>query len=586
MNENPNCISISGFVKKYNKKVGEKKKFSEIPYKRPDFDKLISDVSTVINEFKAAKSADEQYTLLKKFEDTTENYSTQYSVAHIRNTVNTKDEFYKAEMEFFVKKTALLQEKSVELNKALVNSEYKKDLIKLIGEVPFLNAELDIKSFSPEIISLKQEEDDLKLKYQGIYAGLTAKFDGKTLPIPMLGPYKQSVDREVRKAAFVAEGKAFDSVKPEFDEIFEKLVKNRTEQAKMLGYDNFVELGYMRRQRNCYSKKEVAVFKKQVIDEIVPLVKQIREIQKKRIELDKLYAYDLPLTFKDGAATPQVSSEEIMAAGKKMYTEMSPQTAEFIKLMYDNELFDVLSKDGKAPGGYCTSIPAYKYPFIFSNFNGTSGDVDVLTHEAGHAFAGYQCSKLYELDLMREYSMEIAETHSMAMEFLTSPWHNLFFKEQTAKYQLSHAEGALIFIPYGCQVDEFQEIIYSNPDLTADERHEKWIEIENKFRPDVEHGDIPFYSRGAGWQRQLHIYMYPFYYIDYCMAQTMALQFFAEFIKDSENALKMYIDFVNLGGSKTFVDIIKTTGFKSPLDDGAIKDIVDTLKQWLDENQI
>ncbi len=561
-------------------------KFSEIPYTRPNFEQMIKDIEQITAQFKEAKSAKEQFELLKKAEQATTEYVSQHVIAHIRNTVDTNDEFYKAETEYFIEKDPLAQEKNIELLKALLNSEYKDELKELIGEIPFINAELEAKSFAPEIMDLIKEENQLKHEYQQIYAKLTAEFDGKKLPIPMLGPYKESPDREIRKKAFIAEGKAFDSVQEQFDEIFDKLVKNRTEQAKKLGYENFVELGYIRRQRNCYTKKEVGVFKKQVIEEIVPVVNEIRKTQSKRIELDNLKFYDLPLTFKDGAATPQATSDEIMAAGKKMYEEMCPQTAEFIKLMYDNDLFDVLSKDGKAPGGYCTRIKKYKYPFIFSNFNGTAGDVDVLTHEAGHAFAGYTNMRDFELEMMTDYSMEIAETHSMSMEFLTTPWHHLFFKDQTAKYKLSHAEDALIFIPYGSQVDEFQEQIYTNPNLSPNERHAKWLEVESKFRPGIDYDEVPFYSRGAGWQRQLHIFMYPFYYIDYCMAQTMALQFFAEFLKDSDKALKMYIEFVKLGGSKTFVDIIKTTGFKSPLEDGSIKQIVEVLKVWLSENQV
>ncbi len=561
-------------------------KFSQIPYERPNFDELMEAIKALCTEFAEAKSADEQYELLKKYEDTKMNFETQGTLAHIRNTIDTNDEFYKAEMDFYNEKGPVLQEQCLEFIKAMIGSKFKAELEEKIGSVPFINAELEAKSFSSEIVELVKEEKKLTHEYQGIYAKLTADFNGEKLPIPMLGPYKESKDRDVRKQAFIAEGKAFDSVQKEFDELFDKLVKNRTEQAKILGYENFVELGYMRRQRNCYTKKEVGVFKKQVIEEIVPVVTEIRQAQKERIELDDLKYYDLTLTFKDGAATPQATSDEIMAAGKKMYEEMSPETADFIKLMYDNDLFDVLSKDGKAPGGYCTGLKSYKYPFIFSNFNGTAGDVDVLTHEAGHAFAAYNNMRDFELSMMTDYSMEIAETHSMSMEFLTTPWHELFFKDQTAKYKLSHAEDALIFIPYGSQVDEFQEQIYSNPNLTPQERNEKWLEVESKFRPGVDYDDIPFYSRGAGWQRQLHIYMYPFYYIDYCMAQTMALQFFAQFLEDSDKALKMYIDFVKLGGSKTFVDIIKTTGFKSPLEDGSIKQIVEVLKKWLRENQV
>ncbi len=561
-------------------------KFSQLPYSRPDVDVVIAKIDELVIEFNNASSAKEQYEILIKYEEARCDLDTNGSIAHVRNSVDTKDEFYKAEMEFFIKNRPVVQEKSVEMNNAMVNSKFKEELKEIIGEVPFINAELEVKAFSPKIMDLVAQEGKLVQEYSDIYANLQAEFDGKKMPIPMLGPYKQSTDREVRKKAFYAEGKAFDSVQKEFDEIFDKLVKNRTAQAKALGYDNYVELGYMRMGRNCYKKEDVAVFKNQVISEIVPVVKEIRERQKARIGINDLKAYDLLLTFKDGAATPQATSDEIMAAGRKMYEEMSPETKEFITLMYESDLFDVLSKDGKRPGGYCTSFKKYKYPFIFSNFNGTAGDVDVLTHEAGHALAGYRNMRDFPLEMMAEYSMEIAETHSMAMEFLTAPWHNLFFKEQTAKYELSHAEDALIFIPYGCQVDHFQEEIYKNPDLTPDERHQKWLEVENKFRPGIDHEEIPFYSRGAGWQRQLHIYHYPFYYIDYSMAQTMALQFFALSLKDWDKALQMYFDFVKLGGSKTFVDIIKSTGFDSPLEEGSIKKIVDGVKTWIEENQI
>ncbi len=561
-------------------------KFTQLPYERADVDALLKKVDELVLEFNAAKSANEQYEVLIKYEEATCDYATNHSIAHVRNSVDTKDKFYKDEMDFYIKSRPLIQEKTVAFNNAIVNSVYKEELKKIIGEVPFLNAELEVKSFSPKIMDLVAQEGELVQKYSDIYANLQAEFNGEKMPIPMLGPHKQSTDRQTRIDAFNAEGKAFDSVQKEFDEIFDKLVKNRTAQAKALGFDNYVELGYMRMGRNCYKMEDVAVFKSQVISEIVPVVKEIRERQKKRIGIEDLKAYDLLLTFKDGAATPQATSDEIMAAGRKMYEEMSPETKEFITLMYENDLFDVLSKDGKRPGGYCTSFKKYKYPFIFSNFNGTAGDVDVLTHEAGHAYAGYRNMRDFPLEMMSDYSMEIAETHSMAMEFLTAPWHHLFFKEQTEKYELSHAEDALIFIPYGCQVDHFQEEIYKNPDLTPEQRNEKWLEIESKFRPGTDHADIPFYSRGAGWQRQLHIYHYPFYYIDYTMAQTMALQFFALSLKDWNKALSMYFDFVKLGGSKTFVDIIKTTGFNSPLEKGSIKNIVDTLKVWIEENQI
>lgn len=564
-------------------------KFSQMEYKRPKLEEIFVEIEKLTEQFKNAQTGEAQYEILKEYDSLTSNIQTMSSISHVRYTINTKDEFYSNEKDFYDENMPLLQEKTIEFTKALVGTKFKDYLIGKIGEVAFLNAELEIKAFSPEIISLIQEENALTSKYQDLYAKATAEFDGKTLPLPMLTPYKESTDREIRKAAFVAEGKFFDDNQKEFDEIFDKLVKNRTEQAHKMGYKNFVELGYIRRTRNCYSPANVDTFRTQVISEIVPVVRSIRENQAKRIGLENLTYYDLPLSFKDGSPTPQGTSDEILAAGRKMYEEMMPETKEFVTALYDNELFDVLSKEGKAPGGYCTSFPDYNVPFIFSNFNGTSGDVDVLTHEAGHAFNAYRNLKNNELKNFGTAaleSMEIAETHSMAMEFLTTPWHELFFKEQTAKYKLAHAEDSLIFIPYGCAVDHFQEMVYANPKMTPEERNETWKKIDKMYRPGTDYDNLPFYGRYAGWQRQLHIYLYPFYYIDYCMAQTMALQFFANFLKDKDLAYKKYLEFVDLGGFYTFTEIIEKTGFKSPLKDGSIKEIVDTLKIWLEENQI
>ena len=222
--------------------------------------------------------------------------------------------------------------------------------------------------------------------------------------------------------------------------------------------------------------------------------------------MEKLAFYDEPISFADGNAVPEGTPDEILAAGKKMYQELSPETAEFIDFMFENELFDVLSRDGKAPGGYCTEIADYKSPFIFSNFNATAGDVDVLTHEAGHAFEAYRAFKQELPSLLHSPTIEACECHSMSMEFLTAPWHHLFFGKQTDKYELGHCEDALVFIPYGCMVDEFQHKVYENPGMTPEQRNELWLSLEKKYRPWIDFDDLPFYSRGGGWQRQLHIY--------------------------------------------------------------------------------
>lgn len=564
----------------------EMMKFSEIPYERMDTEKAFTDLDKIIEAFSGANSAEQQLKQFEELEKLTSKLSTQEVIANIRNTIDTRDEFYEKEREFWDEKEPLISEKILSFNKALLASPFRKELEKELGELLFINSELQIKGFSPEIVPLVQEENLLCAEYQKLYASAKIPFNGKTYTVAQLAAFKENSDRSIRKGAYEAEGTFFDQNRDRFDELFDKLVKNRTAQAKALGFDNFVELGYIRRSRNCYGIDGVANFRRQIIEDIVPIVEEIKRNQQKRIGIDKLKFYDDAFTFADGNAAPQGTPDELLAAAKKMYTEMSPETAEFIQLMFDRELFDVLAKEGKAPGGYCTTMSEYHCPFIFSNFNGTSGDVDVLTHEAGHAFASYIADKEIKWQSLQQPSMEGCETHSMSMEFLTSPWHHLFFKDQTAKYQLSHAEDALVFLPYGTMVDNFQEIIYSNPEMTPEERNQVWSELEKQFRPYIDFDNLPFYGRGAGWQRQLHIYLYPFYYIDYCMAQTAAMQIFALFLKDEKKAWETYMNYVKLGGTKTFVDLLKAVDLKSPLEDGCLKEIATVLHQWLNEHQI
>ena len=560
-------------------------KFSEMPYRRVE-KAVLDQISRLTERLTCASSAEEAEKIFMESEAISTEVQTMMNLCYIRSTIDTTDEFYAAEQEYNDELTPLLTEKSQEFSKALCASPFRRELEKKWGTLLFTNAELSMKGFAPELVPLLQEENALTSQYQKLYASAKIDFDGKVLTVAQLAPYKQSADRAVRKAAYEAEGSFFDANREQFDEIYDKLVKNRTAQAKKLGYENYLELGYIRLNRNCYGPVDVARFRRQVVESMVPVVAEIKKAQAKRIGIADMKFYDDNFFYPDGNATPQGTPEELLAAGEKMYTEMSPETAEFAKLLFGNELFDVLAKPGKAPGGYCTSLPAYKAPFIFSNFNGTAGDVDVLTHEAGHAFADYVAARTIPILDLRSPTMEGCETHSMSMEFFTAPWHRLFFKEQTEKYEVSHAEDALIFIPYGSMVDHFQELMYTHPEMTPEEQNETWLKLERQYRPYLDFEDLPFYSRGAGWQRQLHIYQYPFYYVDYCLAQSMALQFWMESVKDWNAAWKKYLKFVGMGGTRTFVDLIRESGLLSPLDDGSIAKIVEPVSKWLKENAI
>lgn len=561
-------------------------KFTEMPYTRPDYPAITKELEALTQRLKDASSAQEQASLYKEYETLLSHLTTQTTLCYIRHTVDTNDKFYEEENDYNDQQSPLLQEFVQNFQNGLLDSPYREELESILGKLLFQNMELERKSFTPEIVPLMQEENKLASDYQKLYASAKIPFQGKTVTVAQLGPYKESTDRTTRRAALEAEGSFFDENRAEFDRLFDQLVKNRTEQAKRLGFESFVELGAIRRQRNCYTPADIASFREQVVRDLVPLTVKIKERQAKRLGIEDFKFYDNGLSFKDGSATPQGTPEEILAAGKTMYEELSPETKEFIHLMFDNDLFDVLAKEGKAPGGYCTGLPDYGCPFIFSNFNGTSGDVDVLTHEAGHAFADFIANKTVERHALRCPTMEGAETHSMSMEFLTAPWHHLFFGDMNAKYQLSHAEDALLFIPYGCLVDHFQEEVYRHPEMTPEERNQTWLRLERLYRPYIDFDNLPFYGRGAGWQRQLHIYLYPFYYIDYCLAQVMSLQFYALSLKDREAAWEKYMAFTRQGGTKTFVDLAHSVGFRSPLDEGCVKDVCQATFQWTEENLV
>lgn len=561
-------------------------KFSEMPYSRPDMEALAAATTQTLEAMKAAPNAAGQIAAYDAYEKKMQTAGTMQQIAYIRHTINTKDEFYNAENDYMDEIGPKLQELTHRVNTALLESPYRAELERHYGALMFKNLEIAARSFSPAIVELMQEENKLVSEYQNLYASATVEFDGKTMPLPLLGPYKQNPDRAVRKAAYEADAKFFDSHREELDTLYDKLVKVRDAQAKKMGLPNYIPLGYDRMGRNCYTAKDVAAFRNQIAEDMVPIVAKVKEAQRRRIGVEKLAFYDEPISFADGNAVPEGTPDEILAAGKKMYQELSPETAEFIDFMFENELFDVLSRDGKAPGGYCTEIADYKSPFIFSNFNATAGDVDVLTHEAGHAFEAYRAFKQELPSLLHSPTIEACECHSMSMEFLTAPWHHLFFGKQTDKYELGHCEDALVFIPYGCMVDEFQHKVYENPGMTPEQRNELWLSLEKKYRPWIDFDNLPFYSRGGGWQRQLHIYEVPLYYIDYCMAQTVAFQFWNLSRENYAEAWKRYMTFVDKAGTATFAELVESAGLKVPYHAGCIKEIGESICRWLEEHEL
>ena len=551
-------------------------KFSEMPYKRIDMDQVEKKFKDIIERTKNAKSGEEQFTIHKEYYALNDDIQTNMTLAYIRHDIDTTDEFYEKEQSFYDEVMPIINNYETTYGKILYESPYREYLESKIGKVPFKNIELSLKAFDEKLIPLMQEENALVSRYDKLIATAKIPFDGEVYNLSLMGKFQRSSDREVRRRAWKAVSDYFLSVTDEIDEIYDKMVKNRTEQAKMLGYENYIELAYYRMGRNCYDKDMVANFRKQVKEFFVPFANKLHEQRRKRIGVEKLSYIDNGVYFTNGNPEPIGTPEEILAAGQKMYSELSPQTKEFFDFMRENELFDVLGRKTKKQGGYMTYLPNYKSPFIFANFNGTSGDVNVITHECGHAFQGYLVRN-EEIREVADITMETAEIHSMSMEYFTYGWMDLFFGERKDDYLTMHLEDASAFVPYGCMVDEFQHIVYAKPEMTPQERKEVWMQLEKEYRPHMDYEDDPFYSKGGFWQRQPHIFQVPFYYIDYCLASVCAMQFKVMMDEDFEKAWNNYYKLCKLSASDFFVNVIKEVGLQNPFEDGCIKELVEKL---------
>ena len=555
--------------------------FNDYKYEHLDLEKIKGQFSELIDSFEKSENVEGQIEAFDKIIKLRNHIETMQTLVSIRHSIDTNDEFYDKENEYMDEISPILFGFTNDFYKALVNSKFKDELIKKYGKLLFDLAENTLKVFSNEIIPDAQEENRLSSKYSKLIASAKIDFDGKELNLSQMVPYTQSKDRNVRIEAAKKVAQFFAENQEEFDNIYDSLVKVRTKMAQKMGYKNYVEFGYKQLSRLEYDAKMVEGYRNQVLENIVPLHTELRKRQEKRLGVEKLRFYDETIKFNSGNADPHGSPEWILNHGKTMYKELSKETDEFFTFMTENNLLDLLSKKGKMSGGYCTYIPEYKAPFIFANFNGTAHDIDVLTHEAGHAFQVYQ-SRGFDVPEYLWPTYEACEIHSMSMEFLTWPWMKLFFENDTEKYKFIHLSEALLFIPYGVTVDEFQHWVYENPEVTPQERREKWLEIEKKYLPTRDYGEVDELKNGIFWFRQGHIFSSPFYYIDYTLAQVCAFQFWIKSREDREKAWQDYLNLCKLGGSKSFFELMKSANLKNPFEEGTLAAVIPKIKEYLD----
>lgn len=551
-----------------------------MPYERIDFDKLKEEFAGLEQDLSNASTGDEAFRVHERFYKVFNHVMSESQIAMIHSDIDMSDEKWLAEQQFFDEHMPIFENLVVSYKKKLYESPYRGALEEKIGKVAFKNIELAMKAVDEKLIPLMQEENKLQTDYNKLLSSARIDWNGEQLNLSLMNPYLHSADRTVRKEAWEKYSAFFVEHQEELDDFYDKLVKNRTKQGQLMGYENYLPLGYARMNRNSYTRSDIQSFREQVKKDFVPFAEKIHEARCERLGLTKLSYIDEGVSFTNGNPSVVGTPAEILENGRKMYRELSPETGRFMDFMCDNELFDVLGRKNKKTGGYMTMIPDYKAPYIFANFNGTSGDADVITHECGHAFQGYITADDPILE-HNDITMETAETHSMSMEFFTEPWMNLLFGARAKDYVRMHFEDSVVFIPYGTMVDEFQDICYSEPSLSPKERDGVWRDLERQYKPHLDYTGNSYYEMGGFWQKQHHIYDSPLYYIDYCIAGSNALQYKVMMDEDYKKAWASYLKLCKLSASDFFDGLMKKAGLINVFEDGSLRYIAGKLSEKL-----
>ena len=557
-------------------------KFSEIEYKRPSVEQFRECAMSTRLKLMAARDADVVESSIMTFQREMSAFDTAFTICMIRHDLDTADPFWNEEMDFFDENYPVISDLSAGVYTALLHSEIRDELEERFGAMIFRKTQNQRDIVSSEVLEDLAEESSLENDYSQILSEADIVFKGRHQTLSTMTPYLESTDREVRKKAHKAVSDYYAGQKEKFDEIYDNMVRIRTTIARKLGFSDFVELGYKRVERYDYDPQKVKEFRDNVVKYIVPITSEIRRLQKKRLDLDKLYYYDLPCLFVNGNPKPNIPMEEYFSVGSEMFGKMFDKRPSFFQVLGEHDFMDLFSRQNKATGGYCASLLDYGIPYILMNANHTADDIATMVHESGHAYAALRSIDSSQFIECLSPTLEACEIHSTAMEYMTYPYMEMFFGEQADSYRQQHMTLAILFLPYGCLVDEFQHVVYSNPDMTPQERHAAWRELEKKYQPDIDYDGDPFFEPGGAWMKKEHIFTSPFYYIDYCLAQVCALQIWSISRKNRKKAMTIYEHLCAAGGTKTLIDLVESAGLESPFSLDVMKKLAYQVCDYLD----
>ena len=540
----------------------------------PRYDDVAAQCRQIEAALDAAQTRDAAAAAIRRWDDLRRQLETWSALVDLRFNQDTGNAEFKQAREYRDELAPKLTDLEVRIKRKLLASPLRPDLERKLGRQAFALWEADVMAFDPAIEQQLVQEAKLQAEYSELTASAELTFRGEKHNLSSIVKFREHPDRLTRHDAEQVRWQWYENNRPQLDRIFDDLVRLRHSMARTLKYDNYIGLGYKRMKRVDYTQGDVEQFRAEVREHLVPLARELRRQQAAALGVDKLMFWDDVVFDPRGNPAPHGDHDWLVARATEMFDAMGPELGGFFRLMQEAKLMDLKNRERKSPGGFCTSFPTVGLPFIFANFNGTKHDVEVFTHEMGHAYQGYSSRNQPLIDYLWP-TFESCEIHSMGLEFLTWPHMEKFFQADADRFRRIHLAQGLLFIPYGVAVDHFQHAVYERPEATPAERHAMWQEMERTYLPWRDYGDLPHVAGGGFWQFQRHIYLSPFYYIDYTLAQTCALQLWVRSRRDAQGTLAAYHALCRRGGEGPFQELARSAGLKSPFERGCLAGVAE-----------
>ncbi len=547
--------------------------FHELTADTPDRDALDASYATLQSRIGAATDDEAIAGAIGDWDALRRQFATWHALVDLRFRQDTGNDDHRRARDEADELHAHVEGLDADIKRALLGSPHRDALEARFGRTAFALWDDDARCFDRSIEADLIAENRLSAEYTELLSGARLEVEGTTYNLSSIDALSQGPDRELRHKAQRAYWGFFQEHRHRIDRIFGDMVSLRTRIARSLGDDDFVALGYRRMHRIDYDRHDVERFRAEVLEHVVPLAADLRAQQARRYGVDPLTYHDEVVYDPAGDPAPDGGHDWMVNQASTMFGRMEGELGEFYEMMRSGDLLDLKSRDGKSPGGFCTAFPSVGLPYIFANFNGTKHDVTVFTHEAGHAYQCWQSRNLQLLDYLWP-TYESCEIHSMGLEFLTWPHMELFFGDDAERFRTTHLAGSLLFLPYGVSIDAFQHRVYERPDATSAERAAMWQDVEQRYMPWRNYGDLEHPASGRFWHRQGHVFGAPFYYIDYTLALTVALQLWQLAEHDRADAIARYEALCARGGELSFRALVESVDLIPPFEPGCLRDVV------------